>query len=189
MPPVLDPEPMLPEVPVLEPVEPLLVEPLPSEPVLPEVLPEVPPAPAPVALEPCSLRHCSFCVPVSESQRVEPVLLLDPTEGEGVLLDPAEGELVLLLPMPLAPVLPLVLLGLCAKAPDMANSAAAVAETTSLRFICAPLGGWNEFELQPQGTQGPCREWRLLRAALAAPRDGAPRATPLIPRPRPSGRA
>ena len=52
MPPVLDPEPMLP---VLEPVDPPLVEPLPSEPGVPVVLPEV--APAPVALEPSSFRH------------------------------------------------------------------------------------------------------------------------------------
>lgn len=161
--PVLVPEPMLPEVPVLEPVEVLsLVEPVPSEPLVPVLLPAVPPAP--LVAELSSLRHCSFSSPVSAAQRERPALppaedeplipveeeplVLEPTDGEVVLLEPTDGEVVLLesdgevvleptdgelvlLPMLLEPLV-------WANAPDIAKRAAAVAETTSFRFICAP---------------------------------------------------
>jgi hypothetical protein len=202
MPPVLDPEPMLP---VLEPVDPPLVEPLPSEPGVPVVLPEV--APAPVALEPSSFRHWSFCSPVSESQRDAPVLapveaepltsvdeeslvdgepMLLPLElvegelvdgeGEVLLLEPAAGELVLLLPMPLAPVLPLAPPELWANAPDMAKSAAAVAETTSFRFICAPSRWLERDGTAAAGHARPVPPaLRQLARSAAADRSGAGR--------------
>ena len=134
--PLLDPEPMLP---VLESVEPL-EEPLPREPELPEVLPELMPEllPAPLVLEPCSCMQRSSSVPVRPVQAAgveddepdapvpnapvedEPlvpplapvegeVVLLEPTEGEVVLLEPTEGDVVLLEPTDGVAVLPLVL--------------------------------------------------------------------------------
>ena len=154
--PLLDPEPMLP---VLEPVEPL-EEPLPREPeLLPEVLPELMPEllPAPLVLEPCSCMQRSSSVPVRPVHAagvedepdapvpdapVEDESLVPPlasVEGEVVLLEPTEGDVVLLEPTEGVAVLPLVLPLLWAYAPDMANNAAAVAETMSLSFICAPL--------------------------------------------------
>ena len=129
--PLLDPSLLAP----LEEAPPVVEEPLPSEPLL-GVLLDVPPA----LLEdaPSCLRQLSFSAPISESQRDAPVLA--PVDGEATLpaLPPvvAAGEPVLL-PVPLAPVL-LEPAELCANAPDMANSAAAVAEAMSFRFICAP---------------------------------------------------
>jgi hypothetical protein len=133
--PVLEPEPMLP---LLDP--PVLAPPLVDAPLL-GVLLEVPPAL--LEDEPSSFRQLSFSAPISESQRDAPVLApvdeepLAPVDGE-LELPPvvAAGELVLL-PVPLAPVL-LEPAELCANAPEVANSAAAVAETMSFRFICAP---------------------------------------------------
>lgn len=129
----------LPDPPVLAPpvdappveAPPVVDEPLPSEP-LPGVLLEVPPAL--LELEPSCFRQLSFSAPVSASQRDAPVLA-PVDEVLGLLLVVAAGEL--LLPVPLAPVL-LEPAELCANAPDMANSAAAVAETMSFRFMCAP---------------------------------------------------
>lgn len=134
--PLEDPEPRLPGVLVLEPldmpplVEPLLVAPPPSEPVLPLVLPDVPPAP--LVLRPWSCRQRSRSSPVSELQRAEsedvapaeddpltpvdgePMLLPVEPDGEVVLLEPEGGVVLLeptegelvLLSIPLAPVPP-----------------------------------------------------------------------------------
>ena len=117
-------------LPLLDP--PVLAPPLVDVPLL-GVLLEVPPAL--LEDEPSSFRQLPFSAPISESQRDAPVLA--PVDGE-LELPPvvAAGELVLL-PVPLAPVL-LEPAELCANAPDVANSAAAVAETMSFRFICAP---------------------------------------------------
>lgn len=150
-PPPLDPAPMLP---VLDPFEPL-VEPLLSG-LLPGVMPEL--LSAPLVLEPCSCMQRSSSVPVRPVQAagvedeapdapvpdslVEDEPLVPPValvEGEVVLLAPADGDVVLLEPTDGVAVLPLVLPLLWAYAPDMANNAAAVAETMSLSFICIPL--------------------------------------------------
>jgi hypothetical protein len=134
--PVLDP-PMLPALPGV-----VVDEPLPSEP-LPVVLLEVPPAP----LErPCSCRQRSFSAPISASQRDTPVLApveeepLAPLDEDPVLLplEPTDG-VVALLPLPRLPE-PVLPPEVCANAPDMAKSAAAVAETMSFSFMKAPFG-------------------------------------------------
>ncbi len=65
-----------------------------------------------------------------------PPTLLPPVP---VPLEPTGGVVAVPLPMLLEPVLPLVPDEVCAKAPDMANNAAAVAETMSFIFICVPL--------------------------------------------------
>jgi hypothetical protein len=124
--------------------EPPIEEPLPSEPA-PVVLPEVPPAP--LVVEPSSFRQRSLSSPTSASQRDAPTLA--PVEAEPVTpvdevpvllpLEPTEGVVLAPLPMLLEPALPGALPELWANAPDVANSAAAVAETMSLRFMCVPL--------------------------------------------------
>lgn len=125
-------------LPLLDP--PLLAPPVVGAPLL-GVLLDVPPAL--LEDEASSFRQLSFSAPISESQRDAPVLApVDEEPLAPVVEEPelppvvAAGEL-LLLPVPLAPVL-LEPAELCANAPDMANSAAAVAETMSFRFICAP---------------------------------------------------
>jgi hypothetical protein len=140
-------EPMLPlelglelELPPVVPEEPapgVALLPLPIEPLEPAEPLEVPPAL--LEDEPSLCRQRSFSRPVSASHLADPAPLEDepaapalpPLEDGEVVLD---GELVLL------PLLPLELPEVCANA-DIAKSAAAVAETMSLRFICAPSGG------------------------------------------------
>lgn len=151
--PLLDPEPRLPDAPVLESVE-------------------VPPAP--LVVTPSSLRQRSFSRPVIALQRAEPALApvdeeppiaLDEEPVLPLPLEPTEG--VLRLPLPVAPVLPevlpVVLPEVCANA-DIANSAAAVAETRSFRFMGMLL--WMVGKLRLQGTQIACREWRLLQRGV-----------------------
>jgi hypothetical protein len=130
--------PVLPE----EPAPGVALLPLPIEPLEPAEPPEVPPAPLEDEPRPC--RQRSFSRPVSASHFADPALLdeepaapaLPPLdEGEVVLL--SDGEVALL---PDGEVVLLPLPDVCANA-DIAKSAAAVAETMSLRFICAPSGG------------------------------------------------
>lgn len=118
---------------------PVLAPPVVEEPLL-GVLPDLPPAL--LELAPSCFRQLSFSAPVSEAQRDAPVLApVDEEPLAPVGAEPAAPPVVaageLLLPVPLAPVL-LEPAELCANAPDIANSAAAVAETMSFRFICAP---------------------------------------------------
>jgi hypothetical protein len=147
-PPVLEPEPMPP--PVVPPVEPPVLEleptPLDELPVLEPVLLEV--LPAPLVLLSSSLRQRSFSGPVKVSQRLaEPpmalgdeVLPLAPTPAPDLVsvlpprLPPVVAP-VLLLPVPLAPVLPLVPPVCAIVAADMANNAAAVAVTNNFNVI------------------------------------------------------
>jgi hypothetical protein len=68
-----------------------------------------------------------------------PTLLPAAPEGEVVLPAPTEGELLVPPPMLPAPVLPPVPDELWANAPAIAKSAAAVAETMSLSFMCVLL--------------------------------------------------
>jgi hypothetical protein len=139
-------EPPMPPGAVLDPPGAVVDEPLPREPlpVVPLDVPlDVPPAP----LErPCSCRQRSFSAPISASQRDTPVLApveeepLTPLDDEPVLLplEPTDG-VVALLPLPRLPD-PVLLPEVCANAPDMAKSAAAVAETMSFSFMEAPFG-------------------------------------------------